>query len=274
MEPTISPAMLQEEEEILAHNRENRIIVDTSHLLTEDDEPVDNVYSAHQQRLLAEPLYSSLDFWNPDKRSFAANANVGVFIANRNPAIVPDAFVSMDVDMVTIDEDEKPIEPDFTKIRSYFVWEYGKVPDVVVEVVSNRIGGEFSRKMREYAKMHVPYYVVFDPFEMYKGEKLQIFKLEQFTYVPHKDFWFEEIGLGLRLWDGLYEAFTTTWLRWCDIRGNVVPTGAEAFQSEKEKAHHAEKIALQQHERAEHERERAERLAEKLRELGVNPDTL
>ena len=27
-------------------------------------------------------------------------------------------------------------------LRSYFVWDYGKVPDVVIEVVSNREGGE------------------------------------------------------------------------------------------------------------------------------------
>jgi Uma2 family endonuclease len=277
MKPSIQA--LHEDEEFLADESNDRFFIDTSHLITEDDKPVDNVFSDHQQRLLVEPLYSSLEVWNADKRSFVANADVGVFIANRNPAIVPDAFISMDVENTSFDESGKPIPPDFTKIRSYFVWEYGKVPDVVVEVVSNRVGGELSRKMRDYAKMHVPYYVVFDPFEVYKGEKLRIFKLAAYTYEPYTDFWFEEVGLGIRLWEGEYEAFDTTWLRWCDERGNVVPTGAEGVRLAKEKTNHAENIAFQEHERAEQERERAEqereranRLAEKLRAIGINPD--
>jgi hypothetical protein len=32
---------------------------DTSHLITEDDTPVDKLFSEKQQRLLTEPLYSS-----------------------------------------------------------------------------------------------------------------------------------------------------------------------------------------------------------------------
>jgi hypothetical protein len=34
--------------------------IDISHIVTEDDEPVDNIFSAVQQRLLVEPLYSSI----------------------------------------------------------------------------------------------------------------------------------------------------------------------------------------------------------------------
>jgi TATA-box binding protein (TBP) (component of TFIID and TFIIIB) len=42
-------------------------------------------------------------------------------------------------------------------------------------------------------------------------------------------------------------------LRWCDQEGKVIPTGAE---------------------RAETEHQRAELLAQKLRELGIDPDRL
>lgn len=241
------------------------IIVDTSHLITEDDEPVDNVFSSHQQRLLVEPLYVNVSVWNPKNRPFVADANVGVFMAARNPAIVPDAFLSMDIDFPLTDEAGNPVKPDFTKLRSYFVWEFGKVPDVVVEIVSNRKGGEMRHKMQEYAKMHVPYYAVFDPFLELKGEVFQIYRLERFAYVTHGDFWMEEIGVGLRLWDGVYETYSGTWLRWCDERGNVFPTGKEGVAAERQQTE-------KERERAEKERERADRLAAKLRELGINPD--
>jgi len=53
------------------------------HLITEDDEPVDNVFSEKQQRLLTGPLYSS---WSGpgEGRKFLACANVGVFNVPRN----------------------------------------------------------------------------------------------------------------------------------------------------------------------------------------------
>ena len=36
-------------------------VVETAHLITEDDEPVDNLFSEKQQRLLTESLYTSWD---------------------------------------------------------------------------------------------------------------------------------------------------------------------------------------------------------------------
>jgi hypothetical protein len=64
-------------------------------IVTEDDTPVDNMLSEKQQRLLTEPLYSS---WAPG-RPFLAAANVGLFYAVRRPPLVPDAFVSLDVEV-------------------------------------------------------------------------------------------------------------------------------------------------------------------------------
>jgi Uma2 family endonuclease len=100
--------------------------LDISHLTIEDDTPVDNFQSEKQQRLLVEPLYSS---WSPDV-SFIAAANVGVFYALKQDSIVPDALLSLNVQMPT-DWSQK-------QNRSYFVWEFGKVPEVCVEIVSNR----------------------------------------------------------------------------------------------------------------------------------------
>ncbi len=98
---------------------------DLSHLVTEDDTPVDSVYSEKQMRLLTSSLYAS---WKPG-RDFLALANVGLFARPENPALVPDVMLSLDV---TLPEDI------FEKgNRCYMVWRYGKPPDLVIEVVSN-----------------------------------------------------------------------------------------------------------------------------------------
>lgn len=63
--------------------------LDISHLVIEDDNPLDNFQSAKQQRLLVEPLYSTQVFPSP----FIADANVGLFFALKQDPIVPDAFL-------------------------------------------------------------------------------------------------------------------------------------------------------------------------------------
>jgi hypothetical protein len=58
---------------------------------------VDNLFSEKQRRLLTEPLYAS---WQPaEQRAFAVFANVGLFYALREPALVPDAMLSMDISL-------------------------------------------------------------------------------------------------------------------------------------------------------------------------------
>ena len=58
-------------------------LTDIEHLITEDDEPVDTLFLAKQQRLLVEPLYTS---WHPEQ-PFLADANVGIFNICMNPHI-------------------------------------------------------------------------------------------------------------------------------------------------------------------------------------------
>ncbi len=205
------------------------------HLVTEDDIPVDNFFSEKQQRLLTEPLYSSRTAWG-GQRSFIAASNVGLFFAVRIPPLVPDALLSMDVEL--------PADLEPKSHRCYFTWEYGKPPDVVIEVVSNREGGEDTQKLAAYARVRVPYYAIFDREKLLGAEVLRGYRLEATEF--HKmdePLWFPGVGLGLRIWQGRYEEHDNTWLRWVDANGTPVPTGQE----------------------------RADRLAEQLRQLGVEP---
>ena len=215
---------------------------DTSHLITEDDTPVDNLASEKHQRLLTEALYSSWAGPGPG-RPFLAAANVGLFPVPRNPAIVPDVLLSLDV---TVPED-------WWTTRSYFVWELGKAPDVVIEIVSNKRGEEKGTKRHEYARIGVSYYIIYDPRKNLGEDVLEVYELRAREYEQRPDIRLPNVGLGVTLWQGVFEGRHDTWLRWCDQGGEVIPTGAE---------------------RAAIERQRAERLAEKLRELGVDPDRL
>jgi Uma2 family endonuclease len=237
---------------------------DISDLVTEDDEPVDNVFSAKQQRLLIEALYSNAALWNPPDRTFIADSNVGLFSSTKEPPIVPDAFVSVDV----------PLEAnfDFEKVRAYFAWVFGKMPEIVVEIVSNRKGGEMVRKMQDYARLHIPYYAVFDPFSLLRGDRLTLYVLHGSKYQVHGDFWIEEVGVGLRLWEGEYEGMTATWIRWSDDRGNIFPTGKEKSEQEKSRAEQEKARAEQEKTRADLAEERANRLAKQLRALGITPE--
>jgi Uma2 family endonuclease len=227
-------------EDIMAPNVAN--------LVLEDDAPLDNFQTEKQQRLLVEPLYSS---WKVDE-PFIAAANVGIFSSDEEEGAAPDAFLSLGVSM--------PADWSQKQNRSYLVWRFGKFPEVAIEVVSNRKGNELARKDPEkpckkeaYARMGIAYYAVFDPLQQIQeegqmdGQPLKVFELRGKRYVElSQPFWMDGAGLGLTLWDGKFEGVPSQWLRWCDLNGQVISTGAE----------------------------RAERLAERLRQLGENPDEI
>lgn len=257
---------------------------DIADLITEDDTPVDNLRSEKQQRLLTEPLYSA---WaGPGEgRLFLAAANVGVFAQARNPAIVPDMFLSLDV-QVADNWWEKGH-------RSYMVWEFGKPPDLVVEIVSNTVGEEDGKKKRAYAWMRVNYYVIYDPLRQVMPDVVTIYRLRDFAYERHESAQFPALGLGLTLWEGVFEARQDTWLRWTDAHGGLIPTGKELAEQERQRADQERQRAEQAHQRAEqaaqreaqaHQQaeqerqradqahQRAERLAALLRQAGIDPE--
>lgn len=85
--------------------------------------------------------------------------------------------------------------------------------------------------------------------------------------------WLEGVGLGLTLWSGQFEEdVTRLWLRWCDRDGQVILTGAEGQELERQKTEFERRRADSERQRAESERQRAERLAERLRAMGIDPD--
>ncbi|MDY6781162.1 MAG: Uma2 family endonuclease [Cyanobacteriota bacterium] len=242
---------------------------DISELIIEDDTPVDSLIQEKHQRFLVYCLYSSLKRDVP----FFATANVGLFYVAKNPALVPDVMLSLGV----------PVPQDWSqkRNRSYFIWEIGKPPDVVIEIVSNKKGEELGDKLDKYARAGVIYYAVFDPLLLLGSKKIQVYALHEGSYRLLDSTWMEKVQLSLVLWEGEFEGGTFEWLRWQDAEGNLLLTGDEQAQQERqrtsqaeERASQAEERTSQAEERASQAEERAARLAELLRQQGLNPDDL
>jgi len=190
---------------------------DISQMILEDDEPLDSFINEKQQRLLTTVFYSGAD--TGINVPFIAAANVGLFSHVRHSGIVPDAFLSLN-----IAAGENWLA---RNVRSYLFWEFGKAPDVVIEVVSPTPGNELDSKLTDYARLGIPYYVVYDPLKKLGETLLRVFQLQGASYVAKNDAFFPEVNLGLTLWDGVFEKSNLTWLRWCYADGNLIPTGDE-----------------------------------------------
>jgi Uma2 family endonuclease len=143
---------------------------------------------------------------------------------------------------------------------SYVIWQEGVAPFVAVELLSPGTEKEdLGQTLREINQpptkwevyeriLRVPYYIVFDRYT----DKLQAFQLVADRYselnLSTPKVWMPGLQMGLGLWQGSYQGIERLWLRWYDAAGNWVPTPLEQ------------------------ERQRAEQLAARLRELGIDPN--
>ena len=218
------------------------------HIQTEDGAPVDNVFSEKQMRLLTESLHSS---WKPDF-PFVAFANVGLFYGVNIAPLVPAVLLSLNV---RLPEDLRP------KLnRSYFVWGYGKPPEVVIEIVSNKEGREDTEKLDLYADVRVSNYFIYDPDGFLSDTPLRGYELVRDELKPLEEdrFLLPKSELGLCLWRGRYEDTDATWLRWTDPQWNLIPTGAEKAEAEASRAEAEASRADAEASRADGEASRAE----------------
>lgn len=96
---------------------------------------------------------------------------------------------------------------------------------------------------------------------------LRVYELRGRRYFETSETWLEQVGLGVTLWTGEFEARQDIWLRWCYQDGTVLPTGDE-------RAEQAEQRSQHEKQRAEQAEQRTQLLAERLRAMGVDPDTI
>lgn len=214
-------------------------IPDVTNLVIENSKSLHSIRVEKQMRVLTAPLEAA---WaGPGEGApFSVFANVGLFHTYRASPIVPDVMLAADVAW--------PSDLSNKEHQSYFVWIVGKVPDVVIEIVSNREGGEDTEKLLAYARIGVPYYIIFDP-EQHLGQGiLRIYHLTGSVRKRYKlvdDPWLEEVDLGVRLWEGEYAGITGVWLRWYDRSGNLIPLGSELAQQLHEERRRADDLQRQ-----------------------------
>lgn len=161
--------------------------------------------------------------------------------------------------------------------RSWVVWEEeGKYPNVIVEVLSRKTANTDRTTKKEIYQdtFRTPDYFIFDP------EKLELvgYHLVDGKYEvlePNLDgyLWSKQLGLYLGVRGNFVRFFTPERL--------LVPTPEEAATAERQQTEQVQLLLETERQQTEQvqqlletERQKKERLAAKLRELNIDPDTL
>jgi len=221
------------------------------------DDPVENT----SQPLLAAALRENLEligFLKP-QNLVASNHGICATVNGKTVVKAPDWFYVPRV---------LPLEPPRAR-RSYTPSIEGEFPAIVMEFLSENDCDEYSsRPYYPYGKLwfyerilRVPLYIIFEP----EQGTLEVRKLEAESYKmqqldENQRYWVECLNLYLGVWYGTKGDRTGFWLRWWDSNGNLLLWGAESLALERQ--------------RAEQERQRAEKLAAYLRSQGINPEEL
>ncbi|WP_287128701.1 Uma2 family endonuclease [Candidatus Cyanaurora vandensis] len=174
--------------------------------------------------------------------------------------------------------------------QSYVIWQEQVTPVVAIEILSpgtenedlgkiKRKPGKPPTKWEVYEQiLQIPNYVIYDE----TAHTLKLFQLTAGQYEQKASsqtrVWIPELELSLGLWHGFWNKSTEWWLRWYDRAGKLIPTPEEVQQQDKElaqqqvvRAEYEKELAR---ERAGHSEQQADRLAAKLRELGLDPEQI
>jgi hypothetical protein len=167
--------------------------------------------------------------------------------------------------------------------RSYTPHLQGEIPAIVLEFISETEGSEYSINPHyPYGKwyfyeqiLQVPVYGIFQP----KTGELDVYclvagKYEQQLPDENNRYWIQELNLFIGIWQGTKAEFTTNWLRWWDKSGNLLLWGSELVEQERQRAEQERQRAEQAELELEQEQISRQRLVQKLKELGVNPENL
>ncbi|BAU11914.1 hypothetical protein LEP3755_24380 [Leptolyngbya sp. NIES-3755] len=230
-----------------------------------DDQPLDN----ELQLLIPILLRAILALLWAERNDWFFGINLGLYYDSKQPAIGPDAFLSLGVPRVRASG----------KLRlSYLLWEEGVMPQWALEVVSQKYGGEYDDKMQDYENLGVLYYTVYNPnhWRRDRHEPFEVYRLTNGEYVRQtgNSIWMPEIGLGIGVESGTHEGITQDWLYWYDEQGNRYPAPEDAIALERNRAELAEQQLRVAEQQLEEERRSRQALLEKLRQIGIDPEQL
>jgi Uma2 family endonuclease len=232
-----------------------RVIFPTGDLYS-DEPPLET--ELHLQQIIL--LLQCLNWLWRDRNDFYVAGNLTIYYSQNQ--LKSEDFRGPDF-FVVLGTDRK-------RRKSWVVWEEeGKYPNVIVEILSPKT----ANTDRELKK-----------------------QIYQDTFRTHDYFWFDPYTLefaGFHLVDGEYQPLPENseghlWsqqlelflgihqrqLRFFSVSGELVPTPEESADSEREQKELAQQRADSERQQKELAQQRADRLADKLRELNIDPDTI
>ncbi|MDB9415166.1 Uma2 family endonuclease [Microcystis aeruginosa] len=279
----------------LSYNK-NRLLPTAEELPCSDETPVDN----QLQNDIPNLLLSLLAFIWMERDDWYFGVDMGVYYNPDEPAIIPDGFLAVGVKHDTGERGR----------LSYVLWEEAYImPILALEVISEKYNGEYEGKLADYQTLGILYYAIYNPLSGRRGrfknrERLAVYKLIAGKYEllagENNRVWLPEIGLALGYEQGEHIAWVREWLYWYDQSGNRYLTAEERAMNAEAIAQQERLIAQQERLIAQQERliaqqerlakqeaeavaaqaglakqeaeQKAQRLAERLRVLGINPD--
>ena len=157
--------------------------------------------------------------------------------------------------------------------RSYVLWQEFIAPLIILEFVSGT--GKEERDHTPWTGKFFIYEQVIRP-AFYGIYEVQKSSIELYRHVTNHfelvvanergHFPIAELGVEIGIWQGVYQNLELPWLRWWDANGNLLLTGWENSEQERQRAE-------QERQRAEQERQRAENLIAQLRAAGIEPQS-
>jgi len=275
---------------------------DHKQLPDEDGTFMHNFHEHPQANLLTESLVPCLRQRHPDGQ-FCIGCDSGIYWTWTQPVLngckAPDWFYVPGVPPMLDDEFR----------RSYVLWREVIAPLLVVEFVRGREKGgtaplapprdgseehdttPYKGKFWVYEQgIRADYYVIYDV----NRPSVEVYRLVNRRYELQQAnaagrFPIEVLGIELGIWEGEYRGMNLPWLRvWDTSSGEMVPTESEQHLREQQRADTAEDLlddarrrldeeterAETERKRADDQKSRAERLAERLRAMGIEPDQI
>jgi Uma2 family endonuclease len=252
---------------------------DHTQLPESDGTFVKNFQEHPQSILLTDSITPTLQTLHPDG-DYAIGQDCGIYWRMTDPpekgAEAPDWFYVPNVTPLLNNEIR----------RSYVLWQEIIPPLIVLEFVSG--DGSQERDKTPWTGKFWVYEQVIRPafYGIYEVSKSQVEvyhlienRYELVTPNQRGHFPIPPLGVELGIWQGQYQNVTLPWLRWWDAEGNLLLTGEaradqerERAEQERERADTAETLLQEERQQRELAQQRAEILAQKLREMGINPD--
>jgi Uma2 family endonuclease len=224
--------------------------------LPESDGTFVKTFQEHPQSiLLTDSIGSILQQIHPDGE-YAIGQDCGIYWRETDPpekgAEAPDWFYVPNV----------PPKLDGEIRRSYVLWREFMAPLIALEFASGN--GDEERDQTPLSRIRdgnqqkpgkfwvyeriirIPYYGIYE----IKRERLEVYHLingfyQEMSPNDRNHYPIEPLGIELGLWYGSYQNQTQLWLRWWNNQGNLLLTGNEQAEQQKQRAERAEQALNQ-----------------------------